>query len=69
MVDHTLAGIPSASRSTGAVVATDEPSHIHIPRPSRLRRIEFGLDAADGRPATYVGRRTSCAPRPSSPRP
>jgi len=50
-------------------IARTEPSHIHIPRPSRLRRIELGLDAADGRPATYVGRRTSCAPRPSSPRP
>jgi len=69
MVDHSLAGRSSTRRSTGTVVATDEPSHIHIPRPSRVRRAEVVLGATDAPTAIYVGRRISCAPRPSSARP
>jgi hypothetical protein len=40
--------IVGAGRGLGVGIARDEPSHIHIPRPSRVRRLEAGHGATRG---------------------
>jgi hypothetical protein len=41
--------IPATAHNTGVYVANDEPSHIHIPRPSRVKRLaEAGVSVTRG---------------------
>ncbi len=63
MIEKMVRFITSAGRSLGVGIARDEPSHIHIPRPSRVRRPDQGTDATWG---ARVGGEEHGAPRTGS---
>jgi len=46
VIDQTMQFISPVRRGRDTAVATREPSHIHIPRPSRLLRRDTNADSS-----------------------